>query len=382
LSQQSTQPPINKILNVTTKYPNVNTRQTSPPLVILSPVDSQINPNNHNTTSPSLLNSSDSNSSSSSSSSTTCPTSAASNMQRRHSDKDKYTMTDLEHQQVNAIKEAYSHAIQLVRSQGLPCNSKDINTTINITELGVRRIIFFFKLISDFRDLPHDLMLKILKQNMMSLLQIHGVNSYDRSQNTFKQPDTDDVPFTAESLKSTYGDEIYQITMSITNNLYDLCNGNMSFIKIVMLVVLFDPQNEWLDASEKILIEELQNKYVTLLYSYMCNNFGSSHAEFTFKGLIFELNKINDLSKLFERAVVEKSNYEEVRPLMQEVFCLSNANTPPLSNSTFSSSQYSSMSGSVYSNNSSSVNSFYENTSFTNNNNNTNISSNKSNKHG
>ena len=278
---------------------------------------------------------------------------------------------------MNAIKEAYSHAIQLVRSQGLPGNSKDINTTINITELGVRRIIFFFKLISDFHDLPHDLMQKILKQNMMSLLQIHGVNSYDRSQNTFKQPDTDDVPFTAESLKITYGDEIYQITMSITNNLYDLCNGNMTFIKIVMLVVLFDPQNEWLDASEKIFIEELQNKYVTLLYSYMCNNFGTSHAEFTFKGLIFELNKINDLSKLFERAVVEKSNFEEVRPLMQEVFCLSNANTSPLSNSTFSSSQYSSMSGSVYSTNSSSVNSFYENTSFNNN-----ISSNKSNKHG
>ncbi len=231
-------------------------------------------------------------------------------------------------EQVSIIKEAYTKAVHLARTQGLASDCTDINTTINITEMGVRRIIFFFKLIPNFHDLPHDLMLKLLKQNMMSLLQIHGVNSYDRTQNTFKQPDTDDVPFTAESLKTTYGDEIYQITMSITNNLHDLCNGNMTFIKIAMLVVLFDPQNEWLDASEKIFIEELQNKYVTLLYSYMCNNFGTSHAEFTFKGLIFELNKINDLSKLFERAVVEKSNFEEVRPLMQEVFCLSNATRP------------------------------------------------------
>ncbi len=132
-----------------------------------------------------------------------------------------------------------------------------------------------------------------------------------------------------------------------------------------MLVVLFDPQNEWLDPSEKILIEELQNKYVTLLYSYMCSNFGTSNAEFTFKGLIFELNKINDLSKLFERAVVEKSNYEEVRPLMQEVFCLSNANTPPPSNTISSMSS----TNSIYSTNSSSVNSFYESI----NNNNANI---------
>jgi hypothetical protein len=258
-------------------------------------------------------------------------------MEHRHSDKDKYTMTNLEHQQVNAIKEAYSRAIQLEQSS----TSKDIQ----LIELSVRRIIFFFKLISDFRDLPHDLMLKLLKQNMINLLQIHVVNSYDPSQNTFKQPDTDDVPFTFTAQSFTYGNDIYQITMSITNNLHDLCNGNMSFIKIVMMVVLFDPKNERLDASEKIQIEDLQNKYVTLLYSYMCFMFGMSHAEYTFKGLIFELNKINDLSEFLERTageVVEKSNYEVVRQLMQKDFCLSNANTPPLSNldsTLFSSSQ-------------------------------------------
>jgi hypothetical protein len=91
-----------------------------------------------------------------------------------------------------------------------------------------------------------------------------------------------------------------------------------------MLVVLFDPQNELLDENEKNLIEELQNKYITLLYSYICDTQGASHAEFTFKRLIVELNKISDLSKLFERAVVEKSNYESVRPLMKEIFLFSN----------------------------------------------------------
>jgi len=227
-------------------------------------------------------------------------------------------------EQVSIIKEAYTKAVHLARIQGLASDCTDINTTINITEMGVRRIIFFFKLIPNFHDLPHDLMLKLLKQNMMSLLQIHGVNSYDRSQNTFKQPDTDDVPFTAESLKTAYGEELYEITMSITNNLYDLCKGNMTLVKLVMLVVLFDPQNELLDDNEKNLIEELQNKYITLLYSYICDTQGASHVEFTFKSLIVELNKISDLSKLFERAVVEKSNYESVRPLMKEIFLFSN----------------------------------------------------------
>ena len=56
-------------------------------------------------------------------------------------------------------------------------------------------------------------MLKLLKQSMMNLLQIHGVNSFNRKENTFKQPDTDDVPFTAESLKTTYGEEMYKVTI-------------------------------------------------------------------------------------------------------------------------------------------------------------------------
>lgn len=235
-----------------------------------------------------------------------------------------YIMSVEERQQIVQIKEAYRNAIQLVRSSDVSYDLKDINTTINITELGVRRIIFFFKLISDFQNLPHDLMLRLLKSNMMSLLQIHGVNSYNRNENTFKQPDTDDLPFTAESLKFTYGEEIYQTTMSITNNLYELCNGNTIFIKILMLIVVFDPQNELLDENEKLLIETFQNKYVNLLYSYACDTFSASNAEFVFKSFILELNKINELSKLYERAVVENSNPESVRPLMKEILLISN----------------------------------------------------------
>ena len=238
-----------------------------------------------------------------------------------------HSIGEIERLQVNTIKEAYSHAIKLVRKQDLSTdlsNSIDINTTINVTELSVKRVIFFFKLISDFRNLPENLMIKLLKQNMTSLLQLHGINSFNRQENTFKQPETDDLPFTADSLKYTYSEEIYQIIMSITNNLYDLCNQNMTFIKITMLVVLFDPQIETLDENEKILIEELQIKYVNLLYSYMCDSFGATRAETAFKSLILELNRINDLSKIFERVVVEKSNFSEISPLMKEIFLFIN----------------------------------------------------------
>jgi len=88
----------------------------------------------------------------------------------------KAKVTELERHQIGAILEAYKQAIKLVKAHGIPKSSEDINTTINLTELGVRRLIFFFKLISDFRNLDHDLMVKLLKKNMMNLIQIHVRN--------------------------------------------------------------------------------------------------------------------------------------------------------------------------------------------------------------
>jgi len=191
-----------------------------------------------------------------------------------------------------------------------------------LTELGVRRLIFFFKLISDFRNLDHDLMVKLLKRNMMNLIQIHGVNSYNRKEDIFKEPDSDDAPFSASSLESIYGPDIYKLTIGITQNLYDLCDGDMTYIKILLLIVIFDPMNDTLSDEERLQIVRLQNKYVTLLHAFLCDSFGKDKGAITFKSLLYEMNKVNDLAQWFERVVAEKSNYEYVRPLMKEVFSL------------------------------------------------------------
>jgi len=163
-------------------------------------------------------------------------------------------------------------------------------------------------------------MVVLLKFNMMSLLQIHGINSYNREENTFKEPDTDDTPFSAQSIESVYGTSVYELSISITRNLFDLCTGDMTHIKILMLIVLFDPYNEKLTESEKSNVAKLQNKYVTLLHAYLSEIMGSPRAEHTFKSILVEISKINDLGKWFEKTVAEKSSCDFVRPLMKEVF--------------------------------------------------------------
>ena len=239
------------------------------------------------------------------------------------------TISSLQKQQIDAIRQAYSQAIFLVKSQGVPKSIKDINTTINITELAVRRIIFYFKLISDFRNLPHDLMVTLLKNSMMSLLQIHGIHSYNKVDHTFKEPNTDDVPFSANSLEAVYGPDVYKIAMGVTRSLFDICDGDLTHIKVLMLIVLFEPSNEYLSKEEKSLIGDLQNKYITLLYAFLKDKFGSPKAELVYKSITFELGKIIELSKWFEKTVTERSNHEFVRPLMKEVLSI-----PPALDST------------------------------------------------
>lgn len=230
---------------------------------------------------------------------------------------------------VTTIDEAYRHAIQLVKAQGAPSSIVDMETTINVTELAVRRIIYFFKMISDFRQLEHDLMAALLKFSMMKLLQIHGVNSYNKQDNTFKEPNTDDVAFPANSLEGVYGPETYRTVMSITTNLCDLCEGNNVFLKIIMLITLFDPLNSALSADEKTRVEELQSKYISLLYSHLRDYFGSPKAELKYKGFLFEMSKVTELSSWFEKTVAEQANQDSIRPLMKEVFSFNEAGAAP-----------------------------------------------------
>nr|ASL70576.1 nuclear receptor [Brachionus plicatilis] len=256
------------------------------------------------------------------------------------------TSRPFERTAIDAIRKAYKQAIQLVKAYGQPKDSDNINDTINLTELGVRRIIFYFKLISDFRNLNHDLMVKLLKQNMMTIIQIHGINSYNKQENSFKEPDTDDTPFAADSLKSVYGDEVYHKIITITVNLHDLCQGDLVYIKLLMLIILFDPINDTLNASERVMIKSLQEKYMNLTFASLCDRLAcAAKANLVLKSMLFEVNKISDLARWFERTVVERSDSEFVRPLMKEIFSFPSDHTPPSSiNSSSASSSVQSVS--------------------------------------
>ena len=66
----------------------------------------------------------------------------------------------------------------------------------------------------------------------------------------------------------------------------------MTYIKILLLIVIFDPMNDTLSDEERLQIVRLQNKYVTLLHAFLCDSFGKDKGAITFKSLLYEMNKV------------------------------------------------------------------------------------------
>jgi hypothetical protein len=221
-------------------------------------------------------------------------------------------MSNLEKQTLTTILEAYKQAIKITQAQNIQKTSTNEAAKTTLTEMSVRRLTFFFKLITDFRELSNDLMVKLLKKNMMNLIQIQGVNSYDPNENTFKEANTDDTPVSGASIELVYGPDIYKHIMGTFKTLHDLCNGDMTYMKLLLLIILFDPQVESLSLVEKAQIMKIQNKYVNLMFTYLCSQFkeNSQKAFLVFKSIIYEVNKVKDLSSWFEATGMPKQGDE------------------------------------------------------------------------
>jgi hypothetical protein len=238
-------------------------------------------------------------------------------------------LTDDEHALLDLIEQSYSVAVGKISTDTKMNNITDVTTTINVTELAVRRLVYLFKMNEDFKSLPSSVNVVLLKGCMMEILLIHGAIAYNRENNSFKEPNTQSAEaFNAASLKSTYGDEIYQNIITITSGLYDLCEQHFLIIKIMLFVVLFTPEREGLAMDEQALVAKLHHKYTHFLYAYMCSLFAWPAAQLKYASFISLLSQINQLGAEFRKIVVDSSQPDMVHGLMREVFSIKGEEEP------------------------------------------------------
>ena len=238
-------------------------------------------------------------------------------------------LSDEQKETIKLVQTAYNQSVELVKAINVPRGVDKLDTLVNLYELPFRRLLIFFKKVPDYSQLPEQLSCKLLIGNWMKLLLINAVASFDKEKNAFKVSLTDDVSFEIDSIRENYGAEALGNLLDITNHLYSLLDGNFVFQKILLLVAIFDTSSSasaaavdnW-SAEEKSTVEQVQSKYLALLYAYSRECFGSPRAELNYKEFILQLSKLNDLSRLLLRTTEERVDAIKIRPLMRELLLL------------------------------------------------------------
>lgn len=154
------------------------------------------------------------------------------------------------------------------------------NTTtalLNVSEIPVRRLINYLKLNNDFKCLTESLRVILLKNRMIEMLLVHSGLAYNLESNSFHEPGTPSLPFNVNTLSTVYGEENFENIMQISKSLFELCENNLTIIKILILLSLYYYYNEnttSLDQTQLLIVNELKAKYLKIFEGYVCKCFG------------------------------------------------------------------------------------------------------------
>jgi hypothetical protein len=243
----------------------------------------------------------------------------------------KTKLTEEEQKLLKSIEKAYEIAILNVtfeNSSTSLVSPHDVDASVNVSEIPVRRLVNFFKFNVDFLSLSQDTQTIALKGCMMELLLIHAGITYDPQSNSFRDPSkTNSCHFEFNSLRNTYKEEKYQRIMNIAKKFYDLCEGNFLIIKIMFFLALFKLENDGIRQSESEKLRKLNIKYTKFLHKYMQTCFVYPRCDLKFGEFAGLMREVNSLSIEFRKIVVENSNPVNISGLMKEVFSLPENNT-------------------------------------------------------
>ncbi|XP_066253289.1 nuclear hormone receptor HR96 [Euwallacea similis] len=190
---------------------------------------------------------------------------------------------------------------------------------INLTAIGVRRLIKMAKKITAFRNMCQEDQVALLKGGCTEIMMIISARRYDPTKNTFKIP----------SIQESLNVNINVLKLAKGNAYHELEKFNLTFdpkwrsdeniILILCAIVLFTPDRPRVIHQDVIKLE--QSSYYYLLRRYLESVYSGCEAKSIFLKLI---QKIMELHKVNEELinVLLDVNPSQVEPLLIEMFDL------------------------------------------------------------
>ena len=205
------------------------------------------------------------------------------------------------------VNQAYDK-VMLKKIPDLESNLSNSENILALTQIGVKYLISFFRLNTDFQSLTNDLQIVLIKKCIVESLLIQATISYNSMTNCFDDFLLNPI-LSSKTLENEYGSLVYGKIMRLIKDFYNLTEGNHLILKIMLLTILFTPNNIEIDFYKRICISKLNVKYTRLLYSYMQFKFGLIESELKLSNYLCYLQDIFTISTLI-RCHKTSFNYE------------------------------------------------------------------------
>ncbi|ESN91591.1 hypothetical protein HELRODRAFT_70532 [Helobdella robusta] len=217
----------------------------------------------------------------------------------------------------------HHHHHQVSIERDVSRHEANFSDLVNIAELSVRRVIAMAKQVPAFKLLPQEEQIHLLKGGSIELLILRSVITFDKEKQHFLDPvDPEETKaMKIEQLKTAeLGTNLFEDHMRFVRSLaFDLCADDTTLI-LLLVISLFSPDRENLE--QKSLVAKEQERFSSLLKSYLESVYPVGMARVLFPKLLLKLTDIRNLNEEHSQVLL-KVNPESIQPLMKEVLDLS-----------------------------------------------------------
>ena len=192
-------------------------------------------------------------------------------------------LTSEEENLLNSINESYGRIAKTFSTNFV------FENTIEIIEK-------FLKSNTDFQNLDYDTQKLLLSWSIPEIIIVHyaillsGINQ-----------ESNEIEYSKDMMKTIFGEENYSKLHQIANKLLKIFEENQLVLKIVLLVVVFEPENDFIlrklkNSNEIIKIRAINFKYMNLLFKFLTTYHDDPENYLKFSRFVQELRETYNLS--------------------------------------------------------------------------------------
>jgi hypothetical protein len=147
-----------------------------------------------------------------------------------------------------------------------------------------------------FQNLDYDTQKLLLSWSIPEIIVVHyaillsGINQ-----------ESNEIEYSKDMMKTIFGEENYSKLHQIANELLKIFEENQLVLKIVLLVVVFEPENDFIlrklkNSNEIIKIRAINFKYMNLLFKFLTTYHDDPENYLKFSRFVQQLRETYNLS--------------------------------------------------------------------------------------